>query len=229
MTLLTLKVFFEDNHLIVLEKPAGLLSQGENSGDENLVDILRLRFNRSYVGLIHRLDRNTSGLMVVAKRSKAAARLTAALQSGDLQREYLAWVHGTIKAPANWSHQLLKNEKTNTVSVVSSARLNSKLATLSCAPVAWANWSGENFTLLKFILETGRSHQIRVQSAAEGFPLLGDLKYAKNLSENAAVVNQAFGRPALHSHRITFPHPMGAALHSYESSLPEDMARLLNL
>src|SRR6185312_17156504 len=91
-TVFTPKILFEDQHLIVLSKPAGLLSQGEKTGDENLVDWLRTYLGRPYVGLVHRLDRNTSGIMVVAKRTKSAQRLTDALQKGDLHRSYLGWV-----------------------------------------------------------------------------------------------------------------------------------------
>src|SRR6476646_8222582 len=91
---LTPKIIFEDPNLIVLSKPAGLLSQGEHKGDPNLVDWLRIYLGRPYVGLVHRLDRNTSGIMVVAKRTKAAQRLTEQLQSGKLERTYLAWLEG---------------------------------------------------------------------------------------------------------------------------------------
>src|SRR6476620_8069363 len=106
------KIIFEDQHLIVLSKPAGLLSQGEHKGDENLVDWLRAYLGRPYVGLVHRLDRNTSGLMVVAKRTKSAQRLTDSLQKGDLERTYLAWLVGNLKETVQWQHSLVKDPKT---------------------------------------------------------------------------------------------------------------------
>ncbi len=131
---------FEDTHLIVLSKPAGLLSQGERTGDDNLVDQLRIYFGRNYVGLIHRLDRNTSGLMVVAKRTKAAQRLTEALQTGKMTRSYLAWVLGKLPEPARWEHRLEKNQKTNRVSVTPSP--SGKSAILRAQPMEWSHWRG---------------------------------------------------------------------------------------
>jgi 23S rRNA-/tRNA-specific pseudouridylate synthase len=115
------KVIYEDQHLIVIDKAAGLLSQGAYDNETNLVDLLRAYFGRHYVGLVHRLDRNTSGLMVVAKRSKAAQRLTDSLQGQQLQRDYLAWLEGdffdkqglapTILAQnIKWSDLILRDE-----------------------------------------------------------------------------------------------------------------------
>src|SRR6185437_13087446 len=90
------EILYEDTHLIVLSKPAGMLSQGEITGSRNLVDWLRSYLDRHYVGLIHRLDRNTSGAMVIAKRTKSAQRLTASLEKGEIARSYLAWVQGKL-------------------------------------------------------------------------------------------------------------------------------------
>lgn len=110
-------ILFEDAHLVVLCKPAGLLSQGEHTGDNNLVDHLRKYFGRHYVGLVHRLDRNTSGIMVVAKRSKSAERLTKALQTGTLRRSYLGWIEGVLfsgknkETPLVWEDWLYRDEK----------------------------------------------------------------------------------------------------------------------
>jgi 23S rRNA pseudouridine1911/1915/1917 synthase len=95
------KILFEDTHVIVLSKPAGMLSQGDISGDESLVDWLRTYLGRNYVGLIHRLDRNTSGIMIIGKRSKSANRLTESLQKGDLERSYIAIVEGSTPEKNN--------------------------------------------------------------------------------------------------------------------------------
>ncbi len=221
-----LRIHFEDTHLIVLEKPTGLLSQGEHSGDENLVDLLRKRFGRAYVGLVHRLDRNTSGLMVVAKRSKSAKRLTQSLQDGLLVRQYLAWVHGTLHGSGQWQHELIKDERLNIVKAVPSTTSNSKNAVLAFQVIGYGTWHNHPLTLLELILETGRSHQIRAQAAAEGAPLLGDLKYLRGLGSNVIKDSCEFGRPALHSNRLEFPHPMSCELHRYESPLPSDMASI---
>ncbi len=222
---LTPKIFFEDTHLAVLDKPAGLLSQGDISGEANLVDWLRGHFGRNYVGLIHRLDRNTSGIMVVAKRSKAADRLTKALQEGHLQRTYQAWLVGAlVKTKQTWRHFLWKDEKRNESHVVSQGALGAKEAVLHIEVLKEGSWNGKTVTLAKVSLETGRSHQIRVQAAASGHPLLGDTKYGLFGKENWTL---AFGRPALHSFSIAFPHPMSGESLRFEAPLPLDMKRPL--
>jgi 23S rRNA pseudouridine1911/1915/1917 synthase len=215
---LTPKILFEDTHLIVLSKPAGLLSQGEHKGDPNLVDWLRQKLGRPYVGLVHRLDRNTSGIMVVGKRTKSAQRLTEALQEGRIERTYLAWLEGHLPGPARWTHHLWKDSARNLVRVVAASHPQGKQAVLSVRPVSYGLWHGQEATLAEFKLETGRSHQIRVQAAHEGFPLLGDVKYGKR-----STGGKPFGRPALHSHRIGFEHPMSQEYLMFEAELPPDM------
>ncbi len=217
------RVVFEDTHLLVIEKPAGLLSQGEIQGDPNLVDWCRQRFGRPYVGLVHRLDRNTSGLMVVAKRTKSANRLTDALQAGLVQRTYLAWLTGAFTGNARWKHYLVKDESKNTVRASKESRAGAKEAILNVRAVGRGELDGHVLTLAEFTLETGRSHQIRAQAAFEGYPLLGDLKYGGRANET---LHRAFGRHALHSARLEFPHPMGGAPMNFESALPADMAKL---
>lgn len=213
------EILFEDAHLAVLVKPAGLLSQGDEGREPSLVDWLRRHFGRNYVGLVHRLDRNTSGVMVIAKRSKAAQRLTDSLQGGKLERSYLAWCHGRLGEPARWEHRLLKDPEKNRVRVLTAASRAGQTASLTAAPVAYGRWKGAPLTLIEFHLETGRSHQIRVQASHEGFPLLGDRKYGRGETDG-------FPRPALHSHRILFPHPMSGETLSFEAPLPEDMRRI---
>ncbi len=218
------KIIFEDTHLIVISKPAGLLSQGEITGDANLVDWCRAHFGRNYVGLVHRLDRFTSGLMVVAKRSKAAERLTKALQDGELLRVYHALLEGNLKAEAEWRHTLKKDEKTNTSSVVRAGTSGAKEAILHVKPIrSFSAKGGLALTLAEFRLETGRSHQIRAQAAAMGFPLLGDGKYGAKYSA------LKFTRPALHSARMEFPHPMTKEVLRFEDPLPADIAEVLGL
>jgi len=214
----TPKILFEDQHLIVLSKPAGLLSQGEKTGDENLVDWLREYLGRPYVGLVHRLDRNTSGLMVVAKRTKSAQRLTSALQEGKILRTYLAWVTGVLPKEVRWSHRLQKDTRKNIVKVISSG---GKDSVLTATPVGRGIWNQDPLTLVKFKLETGRSHQIRVQAAHEGFPLLGDTKYGPT--------SRSFPRVALHSHFLEFPHPMSGEIMKFEDPLPKDLNQIKTL
>jgi 23S rRNA pseudouridine1911/1915/1917 synthase len=212
-----MNILFEDTHLLVLNKPAGLLSQGDESGDENLVDLLRAHFGRNYVGLVHRLDRNTSGLMVVAKRSKAADRLTQALRDGKLKRAYLCCVNGLLREKTSWTDFLLKDEKNNTVKCVPQGTRGAKEATLHITPL----WQHKAHTLCRIDLDTGRSHQIRVQCAKHGHALLGDSKYA------SPDVAQKAWRPALHSAFLSFPHPMSKELMNFESPWPEDLKHLV--
>lgn len=219
------RILYEDNHLIVLSKPAGLLSQGDASGDSSLVDWLRDYFGRHYVGLVHRLDRNTSGIMIVAKRSKAADRLTNALQEGLLERRYKAWVLGKFPRPCEtWRHYLLKNEEKNESRVARRGTPGAKEAQLSLQVLSASKFSGREISLVEIKLETGRSHQIRVQAAAERHPILGDPKYGEYAWEEW---NRSFGRPALHSFLLSFPHPMSGEKMTFEDALPSDMSRLL--
>jgi 23S rRNA pseudouridine1911/1915/1917 synthase len=220
------KILFEDQHLVVLSKPAGLLSQGEHTGDENLVDWLRTRWGRPYVGLVHRLDRNTSGLIVVAKRTKAAQRLTLSLQKGELVRTYQALLCGRLPGPAEWRHFLQKDERTNVVRVLrGSSGRGVKEARLGVRPLRIGGRPGAELTLAEFVLDTGRSHQIRVQAAAEQLPVLGDVKYG---GPSAAHWNglRPLG-PALHSCELRFPHPMGGAEVTYTDAVPNEWERWL--
>lgn len=217
-SILNPRIVFEDPNLIVLAKPPGLLSQGEHTGDENVVDWLRTYWGRPYVGLVHRLDRNTSGLLVVAKRTKAAERLTKSLQTGELERTYLALLEGSLKAPATWRHWLLKDEATNTTRTVKAGTSGAKEAVLRVEPRLVFESPHGPLTLAHFQLETGRGHQIRAQAKAEGHPLVGDRKYGSKAN---------FPRPALHSASLSFPHPISKEVLRFEEPLPDDMGRLL--
>lgn len=210
------QIIFEDSHLIVVNKPAGLLTQEDVSKDPTLVDWLRKYLDRHYVGTIHRLDRNTSGIMIFAKRTKAASRLSEALRENKIQRTYQAWLHGEIRNPQKWIHWLLKDEERNHVRVVSQRTHDAKEAILNLKPVRYAEYQGKKLTLAEIELETGRSHQIRVQCAQKGFPIAGDPKYGKK-------DDKLFSRPALHSFRVTFPHPMSGEKQSFECPLPPDL------
>jgi len=163
--------------------------------------------------------------MVLGKRSKSADRLTQALQSGDLTRVYLAWLVGRLTGPTQWQHWILKDEKTNTSRVVgrnerSAPKPGAKSAALKVTPVDYGRLGLAELTLAEFQLETGRSHQIRVQSSYEGFPLLGDAKYSAGKSM------PDFSRPALHSSKLSFPHPITKERLSFEEPLPQDMEHL---
>lgn len=217
------RIVFEDTHVLVISKPSGLLSQGESTGDLNLVDWARSHVGRHYVGLVHRLDRNTSGLMILAKRSKAATRLTDSLQNGTLIREYEAWVHGLLQGEQTWSHELVKDERTNLtraypVRAGSPTDRGARGARLRATGLDSASWRGSPVSRVRYRLETGRSHQIRAQSAAQGHPLLGDPKYSGK--------TDGFARLALHSVYLEFPHPMSHEILRFEDPLPPELKGL---
>ena len=220
------RVLFEDQHLIVLSKEPGILAQGDASGEPSLVDHLRTHFGRHYVGLIHRLDRNTSGLMVVAKRSKSADRLSEQLRTGQLVRQYHAILWGTFpeSGELTWEHHLKKNEATNEVRVVREGTPGAKIATLKVLPLKTIVHpvSGDPLTWARFQLETGRSHQIRVQAATAGHPLIGDTKYGTVKSA------PLFSRPALHSSWLEFLHPISKEKMQFEERQGSDMLRFFS-
>lgn len=210
------KIIFEDSHLIVVDKPAGLLTQEDVSGDPTLVDWLRKHLGRPYLGVLHRLDRNTSGIMIFAKRTKSASRLAEALRENKIHRTYLAWLHGTIRDSQKWVHWLLKDEAKNHVKVVAPKMRGAKEAILNLKPIRYTEHHGAKLTLVEIQLETGRSHQIRVQCAQKGFPIAGDPKYGKK-------DDSTFARPALHSFRIEFPHPMTGKPRAFLANLPSEL------
>lgn len=209
---------------MVLSKPVGWLSQGSDAPAgtvPNVVDALRARWGRPFVGLIHRLDRNTSGVMVVAQRTKSASRLTASLQSGELRRTYLAWVHGVLRGHGSWEHLLQKDPQSNRVHVLRdrssashSGRLPPQPARLRFESLTTVRRGDQECSLVRFDLDTGRSHQIRAQAAAEGHPLLGDLKYG----------GPPHARLGLHSWKLEFPYPVGESRRLYFcDDLPQEL------
>lgn len=189
-----MEVIYEDNHIIVVNKPAGIPSQGDKSGDKDMLSIvkeyLREKYNKPgnvYVGLVHRLDRMTSGLMVFAKTSKGASRLSESIRIGDFKKEYMAVVSGTmnIGKTEELEDYLVKNEKTNTSRVTDSTNRNAKLAKLKYTVIGNTKYNGKDYSYIRVKLYTGRHHQIRVQLSNIGHPLYGDVKYGNIKGELA--------------------------------------------
>lgn len=194
-------ILYEDNHLLVVNKPPNILSQSDITGDKDMLTLLKqdlkIRYSKPgnvYLGLVHRLDRPVGGVMVFAKTSKAASRLSNQIRTREFGKIYLAVVHGKPKGPKRLKHYLSKDPKTNTVSAV--AKGAGKEAILEYEHMA----SKGNLSLLRINLITGRSHQIRVQFAAIGHPLFGDQKYG-------AQVNKVGQQIALFCHQISCQHP----------------------
>lgn len=222
-------ILFEDTHLIVVNKHAGLLSQGDASGADNLVDQLRDYFGRHYVGLLHRLDRNTSGIMIVAKRTKSAQRLSAAMKSGKVDRSYLAVVKGEVTQQQRYSDFLRKSSHNKVFCESTKTHPESKEAILEITPLSVSsasltplNHAIDKATLAWIRLETGRPHQIRVQCQHHGHPVVGDSKYDNSAS------SKLFHRPALHSYILSFDHPKTAETMQFKAPLPGDIINLID-
>lgn len=173
-------VVYEDNHLLVVVKPPNMPTQADASGDPDLHSTMKAYIAEKYqkpgavyLGLVHRLDRPVGGLVVLARTSKAADRLSEQVRQKTLARQYVAAVRGDARESAELDHWLLKDERTNTVRAVPEHTPGAKDAKLR---YALAGRSGE-LSLLRVKLYTGRSHQIRVQLSSSGTPIWGDARY----------------------------------------------------
>ena len=178
-----LKVIYEDNHIIVVEKPVNVPSQGDKTGDVDMLTIikkyLKEKYNKPgnvYLGLIHRLDRPVGGVMVFAKTSKAAARLSEQVRDKVFKKKYLVIANGKFdKETGVLSDYLLKNERKNMSRVVPEGTKNSKYAELDYEVLKYDEEL--NLSVLKINLHTGRHHQIRVQLSSRNHSIYGDQKY----------------------------------------------------
>ncbi|MBP5661560.1 MAG: RluA family pseudouridine synthase [Clostridia bacterium] len=202
------EILYEDNHIIVAEKPQNTIIAGDHTGDDSLLDQLKRYIKEKYekpgevyLGLVHRLDRPAGGLAVFAHTSKAAARLADQLKENELKRTYYCVVRGVPKNPADrLVDYLKKDEKTNTVSVVPQAVEGAKKAILNYRVLQTVETKTGKLSLLLVQLETGRSHQIRVQMAHLGCPLWGDQRYG-------AHVNKPGQQLALYAVKLRLIHP----------------------
>ena len=178
-----LNVIYEDNHIIVVKKPVNIPSQGDKTGDIDMLTLVKRyikeKYNKPgevYLGLVHRLDRPVGGVMVFARTSKAAARLSEQVRNKDFKKKYLVIVDGKFeKNEGTLEDYLLKNEKNNTSKVVKEGTKNAKLAILDYEVLKYNEEI--NLSVVKVNLHTGRHHQIRVQMANSGHSICGDQKY----------------------------------------------------
>ena len=178
-----LKVIYEDNHIILVEKPVNIPSQGDKTGDVDMLSIIKEyikeKYNKPgnvYLGLIHRLDRPVGGVMVFAKTSKAAARLSEQVREKIFKKTYLVVVNGKMEAEKGMLEDyLLKNERNNMSKVVKEGTKNSKYASLDYEVLKYNEEI--NLSVLKIDLHTGRHHQIRVQLSSRDHSIYGDQKY----------------------------------------------------
>lgn len=206
-----INVIYEDNHLLVVEKPINIPTQEDNTKDKDLLTILKEyikeKYNKPgnvYLGLVHRLDRPVGGIMVFARTSKAASRLSEQVRNKTFKKTYNAVVIGNIENTGKLKDNLLKDEKRNIVKIDK----NGKEAILNFIKLNYKN----NMSLVEINLKTGRSHQIRVQMAHHGYPLFGDQKYNKKAKVGEQI--------ALFAKKIEFIHPTTNELLTFELDLP---------
>ncbi len=198
-----LDILYEDNHCLAVLKPARMLVAGDQTGDRNLLDLAKeylkekyLKPGNVFLGLVHRLDRPVSGIVLFARTSKGAARLSEQFRDRSITKRYLSLVEGIPdKTKGTCRSWLLKDEKTNLVRIVPKGSAGAKEATL--------NWKlierGKSRSILGVELESGRSHQIRVQLSGMGHPICGDVKYGSKSRTRGAI--------ALHAAELVFEHP----------------------
>ena len=196
-----LNILYEDNHLIVVEKEPNILSQGDITKDKDLFtmvkEYIKEKYNKPgnvYLGLLHRLDRPVGGIMVFAKTSKAAKRMTEQIRNHKLEKTYLAVVNGIIEKDKNTLIDYLKKEPNGNTIVTT--KDDGKYAELRYK-VLQRN-KKDNITLVEIDLKTGRHHQIRVQFATRGYPLCGDQRYGKPDKTQIA----------LFAYKLKFIHPV---------------------
>lgn len=195
-------ILYEDNQIIVVKKPFNIPTQPDSSEDKSLLDMVKEYIKEKYnkpgnvfLGMVHRLDRPTGGIIVFARTSKSAERLTEDFKNHNIEKRYLAVLSGVPKDKVgHLENYLKKDEKTNTVKLATFSEEGSKLAVLDYKVLEY----NEKYSLVDIYLETGRSHQIRVQMSANKTPVFADFKYGKGVKD----VNLA-----LYAYKLKFSHP----------------------
>lgn len=218
-TATNLQVLHEDNHIIVVNKRVGDIVQGDKTGDEPLSDVvkqyIKVKHNKPgevYLGVVHRLDRPTTGIVVFAKTSKALTRLNEMFKNRETQKTYWAVVkNAPEEKEAILEHYLKRNSKNNTSKAHAKEVPESKLARLDYKVIYQLN----NYTVLEINLHTGRHHQIRAQLAAISCPIKGDLKYGFNRSNPDGGIH-------LHARKLQFVHPVSKDEITIVASLPNE-------
>ena len=198
------RIIFEDNHILVVNKPCGLLSQKDITDDDSIIEVLKEYIKTTYskpgnvfLGSVHRLDRPASGVMVFAKTSKALSRLSESMRLSHFAKHYLVILDGEVNSSqGSLTHYLVKDEKANTVRAYNYEVKGGKISNLTFKSLAIIRGK----TLLDVNLITGRSHQIRSQLSHEYFPITGDFKYGSGYKSKKHKIY-------LHCYTLSFPHP----------------------
>ena len=214
-----MEVVYEDNHIIIVNKQSGEIVQGDKTGDRPLSDMVKQYIKEKYqkpgavfLGVVHRLDRPVSGVVVFARTSKALTRLNKMFAEGEVHKTYWAIVRNAPRASeGTLEHWLVRNEQQNKSYAYDSEKPNAKKAILRYRVIG----HGDNYSLLEVNLMTGRHHQIRCQLAKMGCPIKGDLKYG-------APRSNPDGSISLMARRIAFDHPVSKTPIVVEAPVPND-------
>ena len=215
-----LEVLFEDNHLVIVNKKAGDIVQGDKTGDKPLSEVVKEYIKEKYnkpgevfLGVVHRLDRPTSGVIIFARTSKALERLNKMLREKTISKTYWAIVKNLPKKEKDTLISFLKkNPKNNKSTVFLKETEGSKKAVLHYSVIKKL----DNYTLLEIDLETGRHHQIRAQLSSIGSPIKGDLKYGATRSNKDGGIH-------LHAKKIAFIHPVSKENIYLEAPIPDEV------
>lgn len=210
-------IIYEDNHLLVIDKPAGVLSQEDHTGDPDVLNLCKKYIKKEYnkpgnvwLGLVHRLDRPVSGLMVLAKTSKAASRLSKEIRNHRMEKVYWALVYGMTPMNSDLVHHLEKDRRSNYVKAYKSKKGHTKRAELSFTTIK----QNAHYSVIEVDLKTGRPHQIRVQLEKIGHAIWGDYKYAEEDTGPGKDL-------ALRAVRLEFKHPTLDKIMSFSVKPPK--------
>ena len=211
------KILYEDNHIIVAIKPAGVLSQSDGSNAPDMLTIIKAYIKEKYqkpgevyLGLVHRLDRPVSGVMVFARTSKAASRLSEQIRQRKVDKIYRCVVTGVLEGEGRLENFIYKDESKNIVTVSDTEKPGFKASYLDYKAIG----TKDGLTLAEVKLGTGRSHQIRAQMAHSGHPLIGDQKYGKKDERTKDI--------ALEAYKLSFEHPVKREFITFEAPIPSE-------
>ncbi|TRW24324.1 RluA family pseudouridine synthase [Flavobacterium zepuense] len=214
-----LQILYEDNHIVVVNKRVGDIVQGDKTGDKPLSDVVKEyikdKYNKPgevFLGVVHRLDRPTTGIVAFARTSKALTRMNELFKNRETQKTYWALVKKRPEKDSDTlTHYLKRNEKTNTSKAHIKEVPESKVASLDYKIIKQL----DNYTALEIDLHTGRHHQIRAQLSAIGSPIKGDLKYGAERSNPD-------GGISLHARKLVFTHPVSKVVINITAPVPDD-------
>jgi len=211
-------IIYEDNHLLVVNKPAGMLVQGDRTGDISLLEVskkyIKQKYNKPgkvFLGLVHRLDRPVSGVLVFARTSKAAARLSEQIRSKKIEKQYSALISGRIEDNGNYVDYISRKNYKSYID-----KKNGKYAELNFKRIGY----NAGISLIVVNLITGRHHQIRIQFASRGYPILGDFRYGSTISFHERTL-------ALHATSITLEHPTHKNKYTFKADFGTSWSKYL--